>query len=148
MARNFKISQLNADIDCNTVLLGRLEVIEKDVRDKGAAYFSQVVEKMKANPTDQRPPQSGENDPTYDEMLLILFGRVSEKIKSGNVGQGDGDGVLGEKVADLLKEHVEGLKADIANKKKEIAEEELEKSKKITSEDMRDGWDSKVSHSS
>jgi hypothetical protein len=35
MARNFKIAQLKVDIDCNSVLLGRVIEIEKEVREKG-----------------------------------------------------------------------------------------------------------------
>jgi cell division cycle protein 37 len=143
-ARNFKIAQLHADVDCNTVLRQRLIAIEKDVREKGTAYYSQLVDRLRSAPSDERPPQSGPNDPSYDAMILTLLGQVWEQCKEEGVERDDSG--LGERLAKGVGEHVEGLRVEIEKKGKEIEEEEKEKTKKITSEDIHEGWDSKVSH--
>jgi cell division cycle protein 37 len=142
MARNFKIAQLEADVDCNTLLLGRVIEIEKEVREKGPAHYSQLVDRLRSAPSDEKPPQSGPDSPTYDAMILTLLTQVWEKCKEEGVGRDDSD--LGEKLAERIGEHVAGLKEDIAKKSKELEEEAKERNKKITSEDIHEGWDSKV----
>jgi cell division cycle protein 37 len=142
MQRNFRIAQLQADVDCNTVLLGRLIEIEKNVREKGPDYYSQLVDRLRSAPSDERPEQSGPNDPTYDDMILKLLSQVWEKCKEGGAEKGDTD--LGEKLAGHVGEHVVGLREEIEKKTKELEAETEEKGKKITSEDIHEGWDSKV----
>lgn len=140
-ARRIRILQLQADIDCNTILRARLVQIEKDVREKGQAHFSQLVDRLRNAPSDERPPQSGPNDPSYDDMILTLLTRVWSEVKE-KMGEGK-EGDLGEMLASGVGEHVEGLRVEIEKKGKELVDEEAERDKKITSDDMHEGWDSK-----
>lgn len=141
-ARNLRIAHLHADVNCNTVLRARLVSIESKIREEGPDYFSRLVDQLRNAPSEDRPPESGPNDPTYDAMILTLLSQVWEKCKEGGAKKGDSD--LGDKLAGMVGEHVEGLRKEIENKGAELEEEENEKRKHITSEDIHEGWDSKV----
>jgi len=152
--RKEKIRHLQAEIDCNKVLLPRIKEIHSNLVNQSLSvsptvYFNSLVEQLQANPSPDCPPgaDSTKLEQTYDGMLLSLLKMVSEKAKE-KVKQSD---ILGaEKDARLTKElgaevgtHVQQLGDTIDKNQKELDEEVKEQKKHITSDDLHDGFASK-----
>ncbi|KAI0669237.1 Cdc37 N terminal kinase binding-domain-containing protein, partial [Trametes maxima] len=138
--RKHRIAQLKADIACNEVLKPRLQRIAQEVEAQGAPQFSSLVERFKTNPSPEAPPTNSPEQKSYDEMLLSLMLQVWEDTKKKGVEKDD------PKLSDAL---VAGLKAHLAKMdehqgklKKDLAEEEEEQTKKITMEDLHEGFES------
>ncbi|RPD62743.1 hypothetical protein L226DRAFT_482105 [Lentinus tigrinus ALCF2SS1-7] len=138
--RKLKIAQYSADIACNDVLKPRLQEITKDVEEKGPAYFSSLVEKFKTNPSPEAPPTNAPNQKTYDEMLLSLLLQVWEEAKKKGVEKDDPK--LGEALVAGLKEHLVKIDQHQEKLRKDLQHEEEELHKKITSEDIHEGFES------
>lgn len=141
--RKIHIAQLKADIDCNGVLEPRLKQIADDVAAQGPTYFSSLAERFRAQPSPEAPPTNAPDQKTYDEMLLALMLRVWEEVKETGVGKDDPQ--LGDKLAEGLRTHLVRMGEHQEKLKKELAQEEEEQHKKITSDDIHDGFDSRVS---
>jgi cell division cycle protein 37 len=138
--------------------LPRIEEIHSNLVNQSLSvsptvYFNSLVEQLQGNPSPDCPPgaDSTKLEQTYDGMLLSLLKMVSEKAKE-KVKQSD---ILGdEKDARLAKElgtevatHVQQLGDTIDKNQKELDEEVKEQKKHITSDDLHDGFASKVSRS-
>ena len=117
--------------------------ITESVASKGPSEFSSLVERFKANPAPDRPPSNSPDTKTYDEMLLSLLLSVWEKAKEDGVEKDDPK--LGDKLTEGLRKHVEQMKVHQAKLKADLASEEAEQKKKITSDDIHEGFESKVS---
>ncbi|KAI0338923.1 hypothetical protein BDW22DRAFT_1381472 [Trametopsis cervina] len=139
--RKHRIAQLKADIDCNAVLQPRLVEIASSVASGGPAVFSSLVEKFQTQPSPDAPQTNAPGQKTYDEMLLSLMLAVWEKTKESGVGAGDEK--LGEKLVEGLKEHVKLMEEHQAMLRKDLESEEAEQKKKITSDDIHEGFESK-----
>jgi cell division cycle protein 37 len=154
--RKHTIAKLQAQIACNKVLLPRITDISKNLADETrdtspTAYFNGLVEQLEKNPSKDCPPT---NDPakfeqTYDGMLLSLLRQVahesSTKLKDANILDSERDGRLAKLLSSGMLEHVTRLKETINNDVKKLAEEEAEQKKKITSDDIHEGFSSQVS---
>jgi cell division cycle protein 37 len=154
--RKGKISHLQAQIDCNKVLLPRIKVIHSNLVNQSTSvsvttYFNRLVEQLQTNPSLDCPPgaDSSKLEHTYDGMVLSLLKMVSEKAKD-KVKQDDIVGA--EKDASLAKElgvevaiHVQQLEDTINKDQKELDGELKAQKKHITSDDLHEGFDSKVS---
>ena len=140
--RKLKIAQLQADIACNEVLKPRLVAITSEVEEKGPAHFSSLVERFKTNPSPDAPRTEAPEQKTYDEMLLSLMLQVWEGAKKKGVEKDDPK--LGEALVAGLKEHLQKMDVHQEKLKKDLAHEEAEAKKKITSEDIHEGFDSHV----
>ncbi|KAI0769900.1 Cdc37 N terminal kinase binding-domain-containing protein [Fomes fomentarius] len=138
--RKFKIAQLKADLACNDVLKPRLTQITADVEAQGPAHFSSLVDKFKTNPSPDAPPTNAPEQKTYDEMLLSLMLQVWEEAKKKGVEKNDPK--LGDALVAGLREHLNKMSEHQEKLKKELKNEEEEAHKKITSEDIREGFDS------
>jgi cell division cycle protein 37 len=139
--RNMTIAQLEADIACNSVLRPRIAALLAELQqaDDAPALFSRTVARLRAEPAPDAPAPGAQ---TYDAMIYALLLRVYEDVKGKGIeGQ---DPRMGDALQDALKTHLGQLDADIADKKAKIEEEKSEKSKKITSEDIHEGFESKV----
>lgn len=154
--RKEKIKHLQAQIGCNKVLLPRIKEIYSKLVDQSSSvsptvYFNSLVEQLQTNPSRDCPPGNDPTKPeqTYDGMMLSLLKMVSDKAKE-RVKQAD---ILGaEKETRLAKElgievatHVQQLGDTIDKNEKELDDELKEQKKHITSDDLHDGFDSKVS---
>lgn len=140
--RKLHIAQLKADIACNDVLQPRLVQIAAGVASKGPAEFSSLVERFRTNPSPEAPPTNAPEQKTYDEMLLSLMMSVWEKVKES--GAGKDDPKLGDKLVEGLNTHVKLIKEHQTKLKKDLESEEAEQKKKITSDDIHEGFESKV----
>ncbi len=142
--RNQKIVDLEAEIACNDVLLPRLRTITEEVHGAidGPAQFSKIVEQLRTNPSPDAPKSDAPKPLTYDEMILSLLMQVFNDAKEKGVGKNDDR--LREVLIANLKSHVVKLGEKQEELKKILETEESEKTKKITSEQIHDGWESKV----
>lgn len=141
--RKMHIAQLKADIACNEILEPRLRQITNDVEAKGPSEFSSLVERFKTNPSPEAPPTNAPAQKTYDEMLLSLMLMVWEEAKQESVEKDDPR--LGDALVKGIKKHITELGQHQEKLRKELAEEEAEQKKKITSDDIHEGWESHVS---
>jgi cell division cycle protein 37 len=146
---------LKAQIACNQVLLPRI----KEIADKLASpsdstpatvYFNGLIDKLQNNPSRDCP--SG-NDPkkleqTYDGMLLSLLKMVVEKAKEraneAGVLESEKDDRLEKELKAEMLVHVRQLGGTIEKDQNELDLELAEKNKKITTEDLHEGFESKV----
>ena len=142
-ARKHHIAQLRADLDCNKTLQPRLQQIATDVEAQGPPYFSSLVERFKNNPSPEAPPTNAPEQKTYDEMLLSLMLTIWEDVKKDGIDKDDPK--LGEALVKGLKYHVVQIAEHQEKIKEDIESEEAEQKKKITSEDIHDGFESHVS---
>ena len=136
---------IRAEIACNDVLLPRLRDITKqiDAAPDGSQAFNNYVQKFQTDPSPEAPPTQAAKKITYDEMLLSLMLQVRNEVKDKGVDTKDAAS-LSAVIVRGLEGHVEKLQQQQENIQQELAGLEKEKAKKITSEDLRDGWDSKV----
>lgn len=141
--RKMHIAQLKADIACNDILEPRLKQITDDVEAKGPSEFSSLVERFKTNPSPEAPPTNAPEQKTYDEMLLSLMLMVWEEAKQEGVEKDDPR--LGDALVKGMKKHITELGQHQEKLRKELTEEEVEQKKKITSDDIHEGWESHVS---
>ncbi|KIJ54710.1 hypothetical protein M422DRAFT_24618 [Sphaerobolus stellatus SS14] len=140
-ARKVKITHLRNQIDLNQVLIARLQTIHQDVQSKGQEYYSSLVEQLQTNPSPDVPPTGANDQPTYDNMILSLLLQVWDEAKEKGVTKDDPK--LDEALVNGIMEHIDQLKQQDQENRVELDKEEEEQKKKITSEDIHDGWDSK-----
>ncbi|KAF8508208.1 Cdc37 N terminal kinase binding-domain-containing protein [Gautieria morchelliformis] len=136
--RRHRIAQLRGEIACNEVLLPRLRTITNDVQSGGHIHFSSLVERLKTQPPTEAP---AEGQPTYDQMLQSLLLQVWEETKEKGVRRDDPE--LDKALVDGLQGHLTKLGEHQENIKVELEAEEKEQTRKITSDDLHEGFDSK-----
>ena len=145
---------MKAEIEVNDVLLPRLRTITEEVHGSpdAPAQFNRIVTKLRTSPSPDAPniPEESlgakQKRVTYDEMLLSLLMKVYEDARAKGLIESGKEERLREALIADLKSHVSRLGEHTAQLKKDLENEEQEKSKKITSEDLHDGWDSHVSN--
>ncbi|KAH9939808.1 Cdc37 N terminal kinase binding-domain-containing protein [Amylocystis lapponica] len=135
-----RIAQLQADVACNAVLEPRLRTITQDVASKGPAHFSSLVERFRTQPSPDAPPTNAPEQKTYDEMLLSLLLTVWEDAKKEGVDKDDAR--LRDVLVKGLKTHETRMAEHQQKLRDELALLEEEQKKKITSDDIHDGFDS------
>lgn len=142
--RKQRIDALTAEISCNNVLQPRLKSISDAISTNPTPliYLSNLVDQLQTNPSPDAPPTNAPGQPTYDAMVLSLLLQVSEAAKKEAAGKA-GD-VVGEKVKEGLQKHLLQLGEHNEQLGKDLETELKEQKKHITSEDMHDGFDSKV----
>lgn len=118
--------------------------------DQQLSYFNSLVEKLEKNPSKDCPPGNDPSKPeqTYDGMLLILLRGVTDAVKKRismlNLSESEKQAKLGSELAAEMAMHVQELQKEIDKKRQELEDEIQEQKKKITSEDIHEGFDSKV----
>ncbi|KAF8133761.1 Cdc37 N terminal kinase binding-domain-containing protein [Boletus edulis] len=155
-ARKHRIEALNAEIACNNVLQPRLVRIKQRIAGAegdlaedadggqsltGLPFFQYLVDRLQSNPSPAAPPTNAKDQPTYDAMILSLLIQIYDTVKVLPEDEQEKailDGM--EKHTTQLSEHTCELQADLDTEIKE-------QKKHITSEDIHEGWESKVSQS-
>lgn len=169
-ARKLHIAKLNSELSLNAVLRPRIQTIVTGVSEKGVDYYRSVQRRLKENPSDEKPATGAANQPTYDMMMGQLLGDVWREaawlvdgatVEKGVVVKGgkkvdDKTGepdwatgavpdskkeVLALALGERLKWHVAELDRRDKEVKQEIESEEAEQKKRITSDDIHEGWD-------
>ncbi|WVO23863.1 uncharacterized protein IAS62_005220 [Cryptococcus decagattii] len=147
-ARKLLISKLKSELSLNSVLRPRIETIISGLSSSGLDHYRAVQRRMKEDPSPEKPATDAPNQPTYDMMLSQLLSDVFREgawlVEGGKVEEvpeGKKER-LAEKLEQRLKWHVSELNRRDEQVKKEIEKEEGELKKKITSEDIHEGWSS------
>lgn len=137
--RKLKISALGAEIACNGVLSPRLHSVRATLgsADGGLKYFQQLVEKLQTQPSPEAPPTNAKDQPTYDAMMLSLLLQVWDGAKSLPADEREAAVLSG------LDKHIKQLTDHTKKLEKDLADEENEQRKHITSEDIHEGFESK-----
>jgi cell division cycle protein 37 len=123
----------------NSVLEPRLASLAKSTKEEGAPFFERQVGQLREQKSDDKP--QGSTGPSYDEMVLSLLVQISDAVKEKGIDQKE----LPDELAKRLDEHRAELVQRTEDVKRELRAEEEEMTKHITSEDLRDGWNSGVS---
>jgi cell division cycle protein 37 len=152
--RKHKINHLKAQIDCNNVLLPRIKELTAELTSHPSplARFNSAVEQLQKNPSKDCPPGNDGTkiEQTYDGMLINLYRQVVEdsknKVSSSNVPDSERDEKLGEIIKAGMKLHCEKLQETIEKDAKELEVEVNEQKKRITSDDIHDGFSNTVSN--
>lgn len=128
---------LRAEIDTNTALAPRLDELVHNTKTQGSAYYSREVAKLSAGRA-ERGNKDGPNGPTPDDMILSLLLQIQQ--------QDNVKGKTGDDLDQLLVSELEGHKQKLAARQTQINFEleqmEKEDSKKITSDGIKEGWNS------
>ncbi|CBQ69875.1 related to Hsp90 co-chaperone Cdc37 [Sporisorium reilianum SRZ2] len=128
---------LRAEIDTNNALAPRLDELVQQTKKEGSAYYSREVAKLSAG-RQERGNKDGPNGPTTDDMILSLLLQIQQ--------QDNVKGKTGDDLDQLLVTELEGHKQKLAARQTQIHFEleqmEKEDSKKITSDGIREGWNS------
>lgn len=138
------------------MLLPRIEEIYSNLTNQSSsvsatAYFNSLVEQLQAKPSRDCPPG---NDPTkleqtYDGMVLSLLKMVGdmakEKVKQADVLGAEKETRLAKELGVEVATHVQQLGDTIVKDQKELDGEVDEQKRHITSDDLHEGFDSKVS---
>jgi cell division cycle protein 37 len=169
-ARKMKIAKLQSELTLNSVLRPRIASVLTGLNDKGINYFRSVQRRIRESPSSEKPETGAPNQPTYDMMLGQLLGdvwrestvmmeggkfengmvtvngkKIDEKTEApawaeGEIPEGKVQ-KLQEVLGGRLQWHLNELDKRDGDVKKEIEEEEKEMGRKITSDDIKDGWD-------
>lgn len=125
----------------NGVLYPKIIDFTNQVEQGGPDAFSSIVERLRTQPSPDAPAPGAPM--RYDDMLLDLMNSISEECKKEEVDMNDKT-----KLGDILVRKLKGHQLQIQARQK-VLESELEKqkeerSKKITSEDIHEGFSSSV----
>ncbi|KIK93379.1 hypothetical protein PAXRUDRAFT_829048 [Paxillus rubicundulus Ve08.2h10] len=154
--RKHKIEALKAEIACNKVLEPRLKRIRERIAgalgtgegelaedaavgktNTGLIFFQYLVERLQTSPSPAAPPTNAKDQLTYDAMILSLLLQIYDTVKA--LPKDDQEkGVL-----DAVEKHVKQLREHTQKLWGEFNAELKEQNKHITSEDIKEGWESK-----
>lgn len=139
-SRKHKIAAIKAEISCNGVLAPRLRDYRAKLGspDGGLKYFQQLVEQLQTRPSPEAPQTNAKDQPTYDAMVLSLLLQIWDGAKSLPADEQEA-AVLGG-----LDKHIAQLAEHTTQLENDLATEEKEQRKHITSEDIHEGFESKV----
>jgi cell division cycle protein 37 len=103
------------------------------------AFYNQTVEKLKTHPSNAKPPTGNPQQKTYDALMLEYLMKSVDNVKAAGK-----DGDIGARLKAEVENHVTQLEKRNTAQQKELDKEEKEQKKHITSDDLKDGFDSKV----
>jgi cell division cycle protein 37 len=98
------------------------------------------VERLERQPTPEKPPAPLQG--TYDSMVLSLLNKMAEDINK--MGIKSGDPKLEQELLKALDAHLDRMPEYQKTTKENLEKEEGEQKKKITSDDIKPGFDSAV----
>jgi cell division cycle protein 37 len=140
-ARNHQIEELQAEVNCNDVLLSRLRAFQPQLAQSGSSRFSSEVERLRTNPSPEAPRTNAPRPVPYDEMVLRLLETIAKEARERAGSDQDKLQALLEEQLDF---HVKKLSDVTEERRKEMEALLKEKAKHITMEDIHDGFESKV----
>ena len=145
--RTQKISNLKTEIALNGVLRPRiiasLDSLKTLPAKEALATYSSLVSKLKNDPSPEKPQTNAPNQPTYDVMLLHLLEQVSTEAKEQSKAGEEQEKVV-ERLAERLAFHNSQLDERTVECERTIGELEEEAKRKITSDDIHEGFSSGV----
>ncbi|PKI85292.1 hsp90 co-chaperone Cdc37 [Malassezia vespertilionis] len=136
--RKIQRSMLEAEQRTNTDLAPRMLDLITRTRGEGAAFYSRQVSQLAAV-REARGNKDGPDGPTLDDMLLSLLLQINAE-PAVQQSKGD-DTALAAKLTASLETALERLGQRQEQIKNELAEMADEDARKITSDNLREGWD-------
>ncbi|KAH8920989.1 hypothetical protein BT69DRAFT_1264947 [Atractiella rhizophila] len=156
--RDARIEGLKKELGMNESLLKRMDEVREEVKKEGLAVAKKkYVEGNEKRVEGLKKEGWKEGDklpykqPTEEEMIVELLRQILTDKRVGAMRAEGGvsdavasytEGERGDKFLDVLAEHKKRLEERQVDARKEIEKEEAEKKKKITSDDLKIGWDS------
>ena len=125
----------------NGVLYPKIVDFTKQVEKGGSDAFSSIVERLRTQPSPDAP--APDSPIRYDDMLLDLMNSILEECKKEEVDVSDKT-KLGETLVRKLKGHQLQIQARQKLLEDETEKQKTERGKKITSEDIHEGFSSSV----
>lgn len=132
-----RIVEYELIIVTNETLIPRLRTIHKEVEDGGPEKYSAIVERLQTQPSPDKP--KGGTIP-YDQMLSDVLMKIRDDLKAKGVESPDA-GVL----AGTIEVHLDKLVSADVEARAGLKDELAEKQKKITSDDIHEGFSASVS---
>lgn len=106
------------------------------------------MERLKTDPSPDKPPTGHEKQPTYDEMILDLLIRIYASAKETLASKSESDPDE-EAWREVLVREITKHEEELGERNEElrglVGKEEKEQGSKITSEDIKEGFSSGVS---
>jgi hypothetical protein len=139
--RNHRITDLEAEVACNEVLLTRLRAFQPQLAQSGSSRLSSEVERLRKSPSPEAPKTNAPKAVPYDEMILRLLETIANEARET---VGSDQGKLDKTLEERLDFHVKKL-SDVTEERRKEKDTLLdEKAKHITMDDLHDGFESKV----
>ncbi|KAG9285178.1 hypothetical protein G9A89_004393 [Geosiphon pyriformis] len=149
--RRQKIQALKQEYEQNEVLIGHINQIINTIESEGVGAFLKTVEELRQKNANLRSEQeekqkelresnpSPENHPptippTFEEMMTVLLEKIQNEVKSQS------EELVGDSLIIKLKEHHKKLESRQKEVQNEMEKEEDEAKKKITMDDLHDGF--------
>ncbi|KIO16296.1 hypothetical protein M407DRAFT_58013, partial [Tulasnella calospora MUT 4182] len=136
-ARKHRIAEYKSILALNEVLIPRVRSIMKDVGEGGPSKYSAIVEQLTTAPSSAKLAGTGPNQPSYDNILSNMLMKIKEDLKAKGITSPD---TL--QLTEAIQGHLDKMIEKDDETKKGLEEEENEQKKKITSEDIHEGFSS------
>lgn len=141
--RKRKIAFLHSEIELNNTLLPRLDDLITHVSSEGTDYFERHIAELAATkdrPDAPKPNTGNPNQPSYDDMVHALMKTVADEVRTKHPDSVKDKSARSKALEDTLETHRKQLVERTEQCKKDVAAEEAEAKKHITSEDIHEGW--------
>lgn len=136
--RKIRRSQLEAEHRTNEAVAPLLTALCKQTDEEGAATYSREVSRLAAG-RQARGNKDGPDGPTLEDILLSLLLQINEEP---NVKKAHGTSDLDAALTTSMKSHLIKIEKRQSKISSELAEMDEEDAHKITSDSLRDGWNS------
>ncbi|KAG8892662.1 hsp90 co-chaperone Cdc37 [Tulasnella sp. 408] len=136
-ARKNRILEYKSILALNEVLIPRVKSIIKDVGEGGPSKYSAIVEQLTTAPSPAKPAGTGPNQASYANILANMLMMIKEELKKKGVNSPD---TL--QLTEALQGHLDKMIEKDNETKKGLEDEENEQKKKITSDDIHEGFSS------
>jgi len=136
--RKIRRSQLEAEHRTNEAVTPLLAALSKQTDQEGAASYSREVSRLAAG-RQARGNKDGPEGPTLEDILLSLLLQINEEP---DVKKAHGTGGLDMALTSSMNSHLEKIAQRQLEITRELAEMNEEDARKITSDSLRDGWNS------
>lgn len=133
--RKQKIAYLQQQREMNKVLLSRMDTMISDIEKGGLSDLTRTIDDLRVKGKESNAPRpSSSSGPSFDEMMAALLMQVQDEIRKGNQDEAS-DNMLKK-----LREHRVKLQSHQDQCEKDLAAEEKDAKKHITTEDLKEGF--------
>lgn len=136
-ARKRRIAEFQSILQLNAVLIPRVKSIIKDVGEGGPDKYSAIVEQLTRAPSNAKPAGTGPNQASFDVILGNMLMKIKDDLKAKGITKPD---TL--ELTEAIQGHLDKMIEKDNETKEALEEEEKEAKKKITSDDIHEGFDS------
>lgn len=136
--RKIRRSQLEAEHRTNEAVAPLLKALSEQTKKEGSKTYSREVSRLAAG-RQARGNQDGPEGPTLEDILLSLLLQINEEpdVKKAHETE-----KLDEALTSSMNSHLERIQQRQGQITHELKEMEEEDAQKITSDSLRDGWNS------